>query len=208
MKPRLFVVAFMCLFLVSCERHLSFYDIVERYIWYALFGFALIIILYRWTKKEPEKELDAIHQHHYHHFSDLQLSSADFYDTLTAIITEREFPNVKCSRVTMSTGGYFDPRRTYLEVKGDEQVFYVCAAPFGKNFFISYWLRDVPEGCGEVFLRKVFGLEPGKKTFYQIDSAAMFMESIKSAVLQAIEAATTERGLRKLSPDELIPKRS
>jgi hypothetical protein len=191
--------------LSSCEN--SYGGSTTSYFWYILAGIAALFVIYRWTKHEPEKELDAIHAHQYHHFEDFQLSSAEFYTALKEIITERSFPHVKANVVKVSTGGLLSHNREYLEVTASSLAFYVCAAPFGKNFFISYWLRELPPGCVDVFNFRVFGYTE-RKTFYQVDTEAMFVEGIKAAIQKAIAKVTEAKGLRTLTPFELTPKRA
>lgn len=169
--------------------------------------FALLILVYvirRLTRPNPIKEHDLIHSHHSHHFEDFQMSATEFYQDLKDIIFNKGFPSVKTSIAAFSTGGILNPHRNYLEVKSDNHVFYVCAAPYGKNFFISYWLKEAEEDFDEVILRKVFGVV-ARKSFFQIDSEAMFVESIKKAIMLAIDRATEQRGLRALSSVERTP---
>lgn len=175
------------------------------YILYLLGFFLFLFILLRLTKQEPEKELSSVHIHRYYHFEDFQLSSKEFYATMHEIITERTFPSVSAKVVALSTGSMLDQRREYLEVKHKDMVFYICAAPFGKNFFISYWLKDISDGCLIVFWRRVFGYVE-RKTFYQIDQEAMFYESIHNALMKGITKVATTKGLRTLTPEELTSK--
>lgn len=168
---------------------------------------AIVLALFmirRLTKPNPAKQLDAIHSHQSHHFEDFRLSANDFYADLTTIIQDREFPKVSAKVVTLTDGGLFDAQRAYLQVASQDHVFYVCAAPFGKNFFISYWLRPADEEFADMFLRKVFGVLP-TRSFFRVDSEAMFVESMKKAVMKAIANATEQRGLRQPTASELIP---
>lgn len=164
----------------------------------------VILLLRHWLKPNPIKEHDSIHAHRSHHFEDFQMSAQEFYKDLQAIIAEREFPNVESYVSAFSTGGILDPYRDYLEIRNDNLVFYVCAAPYGKNFFISYWLKEQEEDILSEIGRKLFGIDP-QKSFFEIDSEAMFVESIKKAIMVAIDHATEQRGLRKLTLDERTP---
>jgi hypothetical protein len=203
MKPIIILASGCCILLSACQNQYD--NSSSSLFWYILGGLVTLFVLYRLTRKEPEKEKDAIHAHQYHHFEDFQLSSAEFYNTVKEIITERSFPDVKVSVVSLNAGGMLGHYRDYLEVTRGGMVFYICAAPFGKNFFISYWLKDMPMGCLEVVLFRVLGSND-EKSFYEIDTEAMFVEGIRTAVMKAITAVTEARGLRSLTPAELTPK--
>lgn len=204
MKQLLYLGVFLCISTVASAQ--AFEGEIVTYWKYAAGAVILLFIIIRWTRSEPEKELDAVHKHKYFHFTDFQLSAEDFYTTLQKIIEERAFPHVTSKIVTLSTGGFLSNKRIYLEVNGSVMTFFVCAAPFGKNFFISYWLRDIPDGCTTTFFRRVLGMPDPPKTFYDIDSQAMFVEGITTAISVAIQTVTEDRGLRKLQDAELIPK--
>lgn len=195
------LAALCCILLSACS---SSRQGSSSTVFWIIVAVLVILLLRHWLKPNPIKEHDSIHSHHSHHFEDFQMSAQEFYKDLQAIIAEREFPNVESYVSAFSTGGILDPYRDYLEIRNDNLVFYVCAAPYGKNFFISYWLKDTEEDIFDVVSRKMFGgAEP--KSFFQIDSEAMFVESIKKAIMAAIDHATEQRGLRKLTLDERTP---
>lgn len=199
---RTILAASCCILLSSCDSY--FYKDNKSFLW-GLFAIVVaLFVIRRLTKPNPATQLDTIHSHQSHHFEDFQMSSSDFYQTLAEIIKERGFPKVKTTVVPLDSGGLLDAKRNYLKVYNDNFIFYVCAAPFGKNFFVSYWLRETEEEFADYFLRKVFGVVP-KRTFFETDAEAMFVASIKKAVMQAITHTTEQRGLRKLTPEELTP---
>lgn len=203
MNTRILLAVLSCLLLSSCNSYL--YREYDSFIWIVILVIIVGFVVIRWTRATPEDARSSIYQRKHFHFEDFQLSSQDFYEVLKGIIEERAFPNVSASVVSLSEGGWLQGKRKYLEVKYADFLFYVCAAPFGKNFFISYWLREVPPGCEEVFTVRVFGTRT-KKSFYQLDTEAMFFEGISAAIMKAIAEVTEARGLRVLRPDELIPK--
>ena len=207
MKPTLILAVACCLMLSGCDYiYRSYYEAsYPQLIGYALLVILLLVIINRWTKHQPEKEHDLVHTHQYYHFEDLQLSSKEFYDVLSELIKERSFPNVTIEIETLQQSGFLSSKRDYLRVRQFELEFYICAAPFGKNFFISYWLKDMPPGCIDIFQWRVFGYRD-RKTFYQIDREVIFRESIKTAVHTAIKSFVQDKGLRSLTEEELIPK--
>ncbi|HEY5328107.1 MAG TPA: hypothetical protein VIJ27_13980 [Mucilaginibacter sp.] len=83
-----------------------------------------------------------IHAHQSQHFEDLQMSAREFYALLRGIIEDYQYPDVKCEPVTLSEGGLFSSKREYLRISKSRYHYYVCASPFGKSFFISWWLEE------------------------------------------------------------------
>jgi hypothetical protein len=68
-------------------------------------------------------------------------------------LVAKEAP-VRPQRVDWSEGGLLSAKREYLRATYGRYSFDICAAPFGKDFFFSWWLtRRRPEsallmGCG------------------------------------------------------------
>jgi hypothetical protein len=146
----------------------------------------------------------------YHLFEDFQESPQQFYSLLEQAMEKRQVPNLRYSRVDYREGGIFSAKREYLQVHRREYVFDICAAPFGNGFFVSWWLGETT-GClwelistipffGEILLRF---FRP--QTYYRLDTALMFQESVHSAVLEVIDEITKGRGLRVLSELERKP---
>ena len=135
------------------------------------------------------------HSHNYQHFEDVQLSTQTFYDELIANIDEYQFPNLTYVKRPLSEGSYlWSSKRDYLELNYYSLRFYVCAAPFGRNFFISWWLQET-ETAFERFFTKLFG---GKeKTFYQMDTEAMFLSSINAVIVKKIEQVKATHGFHE-----------
>ena len=147
--------------------------------------------------------------HWYHLIDGLQYSSQAFYDALDASIAKRAIPGASVSRVAFSEGGMFSAKRDYLRVERQGYTFDLCAALFGTGFFVSWWLYTKP-GClttlGEIpvlgfFVRRF--IRP--ITYWQIDTALMFQEAVRHAVLEVIDAQTETKGIRALSEFERKP---
>jgi hypothetical protein len=144
------------------------------------------------------------------HFENLQFSSQEFYDSVEKIIKEREIPDITLKRVTFSQKGLFSAKREYLRVKRNEYVFDICAAPFGKGFFISWWLGEQVGFMKDLLARipvigVLFVAVASRKTYYQADTEAMFRESIRLSVLKAIDDLVAYKGIRALSEIERQP---
>ncbi len=133
------------------------------------------------------------------HKKDLKLSSQEFYKAVELEIIERQIPNVSLSRVTHSQSSIFAARREYLRVTRYEYIFDICAAPFGTGFFFSWWLgqRNKNVLARIPGLNTMFGVNPNKKTLYQLDTENMFRSSILSCFMDAIAQVTTDdKGFR------------
>jgi hypothetical protein len=78
--------------------------------------------------------------HWYQLVDGLAYSSQDFYAALTDALEKRGIPDVKVSQVEHTEEGALSGVRLYLRVERKELTFDVCAAPFGRGFFVSWWL--------------------------------------------------------------------
>jgi len=148
-----------------------------------------------------------IHSHWQHMFEDLQFSAQEFYSSVERIIKEREIPDVKIERVTFTEGKLFGIRRECLRIKRNQYIFDICAAPFGKGFFISWYLGESAGFMKDLIAKiPVIGALIVKaselKTYYQMDSEAMFKESIRLCLNRALDDITSTKGVRMLSDAE------
>jgi hypothetical protein len=151
------------------------------------------------------EKVGEIISHWYHLTEGLQCSSKAFYDAVEQAINRRKLPDVHVSRVDHFEGSLFSSKREYLRVRRKEHIFDICAAPFGPGaFFVSWWLGEMPTGCLAIlapflsrFLRPI--------TYYKLDTALMFQESVHAAVLEILDGATKAKGLRALSEMDRKP---
>src|SRR3989337_2241358 len=95
-------------------------------------------------------QVAAVFSHWYHLLEGLQESPMSFYESLESAIKKRELPDIAISRVDYHEGGVFSAKREYLRVSRQNQVFDVCAAPFGAGFFVSWWLGELKPSWGPV----------------------------------------------------------
>lgn len=146
----------------------------------------------------------------YRLISDLQYSPKTFYSTLEDIIKEQQLPNVEITRIDYREGSVFSAQREYLRIMRKEYCFDICGAPFGKNFFVSWWLfKDVDpllsDVCGIPVLGMIFRNLFRPVTYYRLDTAYIFQEAIHGTILKVLEKIIVEQGLRSLSEDERKP---
>jgi len=157
----------------------------------------------------PKKE--SIPFARWHHLKeDLKESSQQFYANCEEAVKSRNIEGIKLSRVDYREGGIFSAKREYLRVKWKTYIFDICAAPFGNGFFVSWWLGQTPTPImALVYMIPIIGpllvraFKP--ETYYQLDTTAMFQESIHHAVLEVFEKIIQTSGLRSLSELERKP---
>lgn len=127
--------------------------------------------------------------HWYQRFDTFSMSTQEFYERLSAEISRREMPNVTLFRKNLPEGSFLNAYRDYLHVRRGKLTFALCAAPFGIDFFISWWLLEDPgclSGCLTVLLPPLVLLKR-QNTFYEEDTAETFRDCVHEAVLQTID---------------------
>ena len=148
--------------------------------------------------------------HWYNLIEGLQASPQAFCASIEQAIQRREIPDTTVFRIEWPEGGPFSPKREYLRVLRKNHTFDICGAPFGKGFFISWWLGELPPGClGIIFAIPILGdmltLIFRRFTYYKVDTALMFQESIRTAVQEVIDHMLSTNGIRALSEAERKP---
>lgn len=143
-----------------------------------------------------------VHAHQSQHFEDLQMSSKEFYMLLKGMIEEYQYPGVQCEPVTLSEGGLFSSKRQYLRISKQRYHYYVCASPFGKSFFISWWLKEDAHTAANFAARfgllgKAMASRMESKTYYEMDTEQMFTASISSLIRTAVEKVKADKGHRR-----------
>lgn len=180
-----------------------------EFIVFVIFICLLFVVIY-FTTGGGDRNTPVIFSHWYHLIENLQESSKDFYTLVETSIAERQLPDTKTSRIDYREGGVFSAKREYLRVNRKEHVFDICAAPFGKGFFISWWLGQTTSTFLSLILNIPF-LGPAlvrtfrPETYYRLDTALMFQESVHAAVLEVLDQKTKTEGLRSLSELERKP---
>jgi hypothetical protein len=183
------------------------------------------------TRHMPDKKVSSILSHWHKLFEGFQESPQRIYGLMEEAIKRRKIPDVKISRISYPEAGALSARREYLRVRRKEHIFDICAAPFGTGFFVSWWLGEpktffwllasiifvfiliiglgiglpwwLPLGIGFTIIGLwKLSLRP---TYYRLDTALMFQDSVHSAVLEVIEQATEGKGLKALSEPEKKP---
>jgi hypothetical protein len=149
-----------------------------------------------------------LHSNKCHYFDKLQFSTQEFYTLVEQILAERKMPNVSAFRVHYNEASMLSLKREYLRIERKEDIFDICAAPFGTGFFVSYWVGEPRHGVQELLMKipvinSIVEASQGA-TYFQIDTASMFKACVKDSIMEAIEQITTTKGVRGLSEGERI----
>ncbi|MBV9497463.1 MAG: hypothetical protein JOZ54_24715 [Acidobacteria bacterium] len=94
----------------------------------------------------------------HHSVEDFNTSALAFYDAVEGALRVKQAPDLRTERVEWSESGVLSAKRVYLRVSYGRLSFDVCAAPFGADFFFSWWLvRRAPEHALAYALFAAFG---------------------------------------------------
>jgi hypothetical protein len=85
---------------------------------------------------------DSIISHWYRSFEGLQESPEEIYNSIEKAVEKRELPETSILSVNYFEGGPLSAEREYLRVSRGNLVFDICAAYFGKDMFVSWWLGE------------------------------------------------------------------
>jgi hypothetical protein len=171
-----------------------------------------LIVLFGLSWARVSKQLLPATAHWQKQFANRSFSSKEFYEKVTALIKEKKYPDTRILKVTHPEGGYLSANRQYLRIQRDLLVFDICAAPFGRDYFFSWWQSRFPTPR-EVTLRILpflgrTTLRNGRShSYHEADTEEMFKLSIEQCVSALIEEMTRETGLRDiLESEQLINK--
>ena len=70
----------------------------------------------------------------------LSTSTLEYYASVEKALRDKEVPELRIERTTVSESGILSAKREYLRVRYGRLMFDICGAPFGKDFFFSWWL--------------------------------------------------------------------
>ena len=139
-----------------------------------------------------------------HFFDGFAFTPEEFYAQVKAGIKERNVPDLTIDTERFIQSHIMSDRREYLKIRRNEFVFYVGAAPFGSGTFVSEWLcvwrlriwNRIP------IVSKLMGKDRDDKTFYQMDTEAMYRSFIHTAVVEALDKLSSAKGARGLTESE------
>lgn len=76
--------------------------------------------------------------------SDCHFATNEFYSELENAIRAKQWPGVEVLRIDYSEAGLLSHKREYLRVIRQRQLFDICAAVFGKDYFFSVREAEIP----------------------------------------------------------------
>ena len=173
---------------------------------FVLYGVAIFLIL----RLILGKQLKSYHSNWNTLIDDFNYSTEEFYQLFKKELLSQGVSGINTFDVSLYEGSIFSSKRRYIRVKWKEYQYDICAAPFGKGFFISWWLL-YKSSIGKILIYKVpfIGKWLTQKlypiTYYRIDTASMFMTYAQSSVLKVIEDITNDKGVRALTETEKRP---
>jgi hypothetical protein len=133
----------------------------------------------------------------------------EFYAAIEALIAHHEIPDLKMKRVKYFEKGLLSAKREYLQIRGHNHFFDVCAAPYGKGFFVSYWQRENLSSkvklLSKIPIPKIAMLTSwwaSTTTFYMADSIQMFLNLVHTSIVTALDKELTTKGLKGLSESQ------
>jgi hypothetical protein len=144
-------------------------------------------------------------RHWSHLIDDFEYSPKEFYSALEQELKARDIPKASGEDLWVTQGGLLTGKRRYLRVKRGKHRMDICAAPFGRSFFFSWWLIEPPSWLR---LSPIIGwlinfLWP--ETYFKIDTALMFQSAVHQAVQDVIDQVSTAKGVRALTEGERKP---
>jgi hypothetical protein len=162
-------------------------------------GIILFVALLFFLFRIKAKVLD-----HWHFTYDgLNFSTQEFYALAQQGIQSREIPKLTFGRTTYREIFLFGQQREYLRIYRGDYVFDICAAPFGKGMYVSWWLVEETSLAQRIFRRlPLISFFYSVRTYHQIDSEMMFRDLVHMAVQETIETVTTAKGARRLTESE------
>jgi len=156
------------------------------------------------------KKVQIVLSHRHCSIAGLHVSSQQFYTDVAKVLKLHEIPNMKIGRVLYSESSFLSAKREYLRFRRKEHIFDICAAPFGTDFFVSWWLGESLNLFWRIilsipYLGRIIRNLFCPLTYYQVDTALMFEGSIHKGVLEVVDGMSEANGLRALSENERKP---
>lgn len=160
--------------------------------------FILILILVILAVIVLGKTPITIKGHWKHFYDNIQFSTSDFYAQVKDGLIERKIEGLNYGQESFLESHIFSAKRIYLRINEHEYAFYICAAPFGTGTFVSWWLcvKDEKFINKIPILSKLAGKDRNNKSFYQMDTEAMYQSMIHTVVVAVADGLTANNGYR------------
>jgi hypothetical protein len=131
-----------------------------------------------------------------------KISTQKFYARIESAIGERQLNEIRLGRRYYKEHGGISHKREYLAISYRKLLYLICAAPYGTGFFISCWSGEkmsirkelffsIPV-IGPKFIDIIF-----RKTYFELDTEAMFRITVKGCVEEATNEMIKMKGIRE-----------
>jgi hypothetical protein len=179
-------------------------DWLSTFIAWGVVGVVVLCLLV--GVKRAEASGKEVLQHWGQLIDGLSYSSRDFYSALEAALTARSIPGIRFRLVSIREGAMLvSAERLYLRVSRNSEFVDVCAAPFGRGFFVSSWLIQRPSILLNTPILGGIVAYFSQPTYFKQDLAMCFHTAVHAAVLEVVDGITSSKGLRALSEAERRP---
>jgi hypothetical protein len=143
----------------------------------------------------------SISSHWHHSVENLNTSTLDFYTEVEKVLSVKKAP-IKTERVDWRERGLFSGKRQYLRVSHEQYVFDICAAPFGNDFFWSWWLGTKPSFLESLpYVGFIFKYFVKPDTYHSEDTRQMFEETVHRVVLDVVSGVLTVNRMTPLTAE-------
>jgi hypothetical protein len=83
-----------------------------------------------------------VRSHWHHRCEHISVSVEPFYNLVLQRLATKQIPHIQASKVLWNEGGVISPKREYLRIMLDSNIFDICTAPFGNGTFFSCWVAE------------------------------------------------------------------
>ncbi len=130
-----------------------------------------------------------------------RISTQNFYARIESALSERQLNEIRLGRRYYKEHGGISQKREYLAISYRNLLFLICAAPYGTGFFISWWSGERMSFIKElVFSIPLLGPKLSnwlfKKTYFQLDTEAMFRVTVMGCLNESVKDMITNKGIR------------
>lgn len=155
-----------------------------------------------WTPVRGRSDRIQVTSHWHHSVENLNTSTLGFYKEIEKVLIAKKAP-VKAVRVDWRERGIFSAKREYLRVTYQQYVFDICAAPFGNDYFWSWWLGTKPSFLESLpYIGFVFKYFVKPDTYHSEDTRQMFQDTVHRVVLDVVSGVLSVNKMSPLSAAE------
>lgn len=185
-----------------------FQELLQEILKYLL----LFLVIYTFVTYliSPVRTFGNVHSRWHKTFS-LQFSTQEIYESITEAIKGTGIDRTEIAIVQHSSNtSFFSANRLYLQVRRGDQMFLICAAPFGSGFFVSWWMGE-PLNYIKDLIPRIPKIGPAiaiwmyRKTFFMMDTDDMFKDCVRECINGVLDKITSEKGIRPMSDVEREP---